>query len=494
MNIYAYSILCDPRKVDKSGLGDLSPANITGWTTGYKTAGTLRDRCSMIDPVISLAIADAEMNGFNYLYFVEWGRYYFIKEKVIERSGLVTCYCHIDVLYTYHSAISALSAFVERTQSNLKPFITDNKRVLSSETTKTILTPTVPTGVKTLYPGDLTADDANIMLDCVNPAGTAHTATWDPGVLLPYLTKQGAGMATGGVYSSRWATAYNGLKPALQWLVNNPIVSLFGVTTEGIINCIVYPFTLHVASSTLEPLQMLGQNLGSAKGLPLYDNPYEVIQLGTISTSGASGFLDYEPYTKAQLYLPYAGVTEIPMRWLRGNGIKIDYVISIATGEAQIVITSVDTKKYVQTLTAQVGVKIPLASANSLQQAQQYLLGGLKAVASVPAMYVNPVAGGLSMASALTDLAFNPLHMKGQTPDSALARMLAYEPFVVLEQVVDETPTDYGKFVGYPYEQVATLSTLSGFTIIGEVFGHMSFAQEDEQNEILRLLKSGVLL
>ena len=84
--------------------------------------------------------------------------------------------------------------------------------------------------------------------------------------------------------------------------------------------------------------------------------------------------------------------------------------------------------------------------------------------------------------------------MSSTSLDSALGRVLHCDPYLLITSSIDETPANYGHFVGYPLESVATLSTLSGFTVVGEVFGHIADEMEDEHNEIMRLLKSGVIL
>lgn len=482
-----YSLTEDPRKVSKTP----TPA-VVGPGAATSLSGTFKDPVDTFEPRVIVELGDSYIHAFNYVQIYEWSKYYFVVDKEILQKGLVRLYLREDVRMTWSSAILASDGMVTRTASNLKPFLTDSRRVLSSNTTKSIILPSdIPTGEPTLAPtGNENA--INFMIDMVNPQGAAHTNTVSfSGVSTDIVPIQGEKMATGGVFSSRYATSFAQLKLALTTLATNPITSLFGATTEGVINCICFPCNITaVASATLEEMKMLNQGL-QGQGYPMVDNPYQKIDMGVLKTSTASGFLSYEPYTKAHVYLPYVGVIDMPMRWLCGNGVRIYYVISMATGEAQVIIASVDLGRYVNTLTAQVGVKIPLASSNSLQQAQQYILGGLKAAAAIPAMYVNPVAGGLTMASALTDLAFNPLTMRGQAPDSALARMLYYRPFAMLETVVDETPANYGDYIGYPYEQIATLSGLSGRCEVSEIFGTFDGATAHEMDEIRKALREG---
>ena len=145
MTITVYRLQCDPRKVDKSGTGDLYTPTLTSWS-GNVATGTLRDRCSITDPVFMLELDDTDVGAFNYLYVDEFARYYFVKETVIERSGLVSVYCHVDVLYSFKSGITALSAYVERNENTYNAFLPDAKRPLSQDVDYTVLTPSSGTG------------------------------------------------------------------------------------------------------------------------------------------------------------------------------------------------------------------------------------------------------------------------------------------------------------------------------------------------------------
>ena len=117
MTLYLYNLLVDPRTVDKSVLGALSPVSFSNLQSGYIASGNLRDRCSIVDPVFTLELDNSNVGKFNYLYAVEWGRYYFVRETVVERTGLVTAYCHVDVLYTYKTSILNLSEITPSTYS-----------------------------------------------------------------------------------------------------------------------------------------------------------------------------------------------------------------------------------------------------------------------------------------------------------------------------------------------------------------------------------------
>lgn len=81
------------------------PVNETG--TDYSVA--LKDRTSYENPAFLLSLDTLPM--FNY---VKWGTwYYFVDDIEIERDGLYTIKCSLDVLATYKTQIGATTAFVK---------------------------------------------------------------------------------------------------------------------------------------------------------------------------------------------------------------------------------------------------------------------------------------------------------------------------------------------------------------------------------------------
>ena len=79
--------------------------------------GTLREECSIIDPVILVSGIDDYIDEMNYAYITEFGRYYFITNVEAVRKGLWRLYFHVDVLYTYRDAIRENSGIIERNEN-----------------------------------------------------------------------------------------------------------------------------------------------------------------------------------------------------------------------------------------------------------------------------------------------------------------------------------------------------------------------------------------
>lgn len=67
-------------------------------------------------------------------------------------------------------------------------------------------------------------------------------------------------------------------------------------------------------------------------GQPL-TSEYQVLDFGTITIGRYSGtFYDYQPYSSAQLYLPYIGYVPLKMNEIIGKELSLKYVVSLTSG------------------------------------------------------------------------------------------------------------------------------------------------------------------
>ena len=115
MTIKFYKNLSDNIVVDK---------NIT--QIGLDQSGTLREACSIIDPVIKFEkFTDFDLSACNYLYIPDFGRYYYINEIIALSDKMFELHCHVDVLRTYRSGIRSNSAVIARQESQYNLYLPD---------------------------------------------------------------------------------------------------------------------------------------------------------------------------------------------------------------------------------------------------------------------------------------------------------------------------------------------------------------------------------
>ena len=114
MTIKFYENLSDKNHVDKV---------IT--QVGTDITGTLRDDCSIINPVLQLEnFSGLDLTRVNYAYIVEFGRYYYINNITL-RNKLYEISMHVDVLMSYKDKIRSNTAVVSRQENNYNLYLQD---------------------------------------------------------------------------------------------------------------------------------------------------------------------------------------------------------------------------------------------------------------------------------------------------------------------------------------------------------------------------------
>ena len=114
MKLKLYNNLSDKIVVDK---------NIT--QLGSTLNGTLRENCSVIDPIIKVeGIVGSNLTKCNYAYIEEFGRYYYVT-NIVCVGNLFELHMHVDVLMTYRRSIRSNSAVVSRQEKLYNLYLQD---------------------------------------------------------------------------------------------------------------------------------------------------------------------------------------------------------------------------------------------------------------------------------------------------------------------------------------------------------------------------------
>lgn len=94
-------------------------------TTKGNLEGTVREGCSIIDPIIQVeGLSGSDLPYINYCEIVEFGRYYYIKDIVCV-GKLFELHCHIDVLMTYKDQLKSIPAVIARQETVNNVMLTD---------------------------------------------------------------------------------------------------------------------------------------------------------------------------------------------------------------------------------------------------------------------------------------------------------------------------------------------------------------------------------
>lgn len=224
-----------------------------------------------------------------------------------------------------------------------------------------------------------------------------------------------------------------------------------------------------------------------------------------------NNFLDFAPYTKIELYLPFIGFETLDTDLIMGESIRIEYVVDTYTGKCTayvILIRSGGAEEVILTRDGQCGQQIQVSGGSGADIARNVLKFGASAIMGAantagfisganPASAIKTAAGFLASTS-IGALDAGRFHVrKGGTQETLTA---AYGPliaYLIITRPTVAEPSSYAHNYGRPCGKTLTLNTLTGFTQVDAVHVEGSgfeTATLGERDEIERLLKSGVLL
>ena len=217
-----------------------------------------------------------------------------------------------------------------------------------------------------------------------------------------------------------------------------------------------------------------------------------------------SNFLDFEPYTRLKVYVPYFGFIEIPTDYAYKGTLDFYASVDFSTGNATIYVYYVN--YMVTSKSAKIAIDVPIGKTNAEEQQRNKVLHSLQAgvAGGVIALGVasgNPLltggaitkAGGI-MANALND---NVSRLTSYNGGSGGTDSLAVTKTCL--KYVERPSAVYSasaSILGKPCRTSLSLSSLSGFTKVGTIHfepqGQPIY--QDEMEEIVGLLQKGVYL
>ena len=227
-------------------------------------------------------------------------------------------------------------------------------------------------------------------------------------------------------------------------------------------------------------------------------------QFQTFQTSGLviphkyNSYLDYSPYTTAEIYLPFIGFQRLNINDVMGKTVSVVYNIDMLSGICTALVKVDDNTMY--SYSGNMAMFLPLSAGNWARMMTP-IFGAVGGVASMGAgisgvmsgsSLLGSTANAVSGAKSLGNLEGNAVSRSGEISGNA-GILGDYQPFIVVTRPINDRPSTYNSNIGQTYNKSVQLGTLSGFTIVDEAHVEGMSATETEKNEIERLLKEGVI-
>lgn len=233
-------------------------------------------------------------------------------------------------------------------------------------------------------------------------------------------------------------------------------------------------------------------NIPTGISMPVADNQFIEVDCGSINVNEHWGaYLDYSPYTKCELYLPYCGIHPIDTDDVMATTVKVVYHVDILTGACCAYVKCGDSVLY--TFTGQLATTIPI-TGNDWTSMINGIINATTAIGSMAA------TGGLTAPMAVSEVASTVINTAKPTMErsgslSGTGGMMATQyPYLILTRPRQALPELQNRFSGYPSFISSYLSDLSGYTEVYSVHLEGISATGVELSEIEQILKGGVIL
>lgn len=228
-------------------------------------------------------------------------------------------------------------------------------------------------------------------------------------------------------------------------------------------------------------------------------------QFMTVQTSGLvvphkyNSYLDYAPYTRAEIFLPFIGFCPLNINDIMGKSVDVTYNIDLLSGVCTAIVHANAQSLY--SYSGNMAMFLPLSAGNWARMLTPIfgMVGGVTSLAAGigGVMGGEPLLASTSMAvrgaESIGSIGGNSVSRSGSISGNA-GIMGDYQPFIVVTRPINDKPATYDSNIGQTYNKSAQLGTLSGFTVIEEAHIEGMNATDAEKQEIERLLKEGVIL
>lgn len=263
---------------------------------------------------------------------------------------------------------------------------------------------------------------------------------------------------------------------------------------SGIMGALMLP--IDPTSTAISYIRLSGQSISVTGSCGYVTTRFAETAEASIAVEGSyNTFLDYEPFTKVTLYLPFIGTVGLNTNECMDGSITVKYWIDVCTGNCVAYVTLIDRFGYptYYQYSGNCAAYIPVSSndagiASIVAGASSVISGTVSALSGNPA----GVGGILSGAAVMAEPKTTQKHVGSFNGGAGCVGCLY--PFIVINRPSSATAKNYTKLMG-------TISALSGK--VGDYSGFTSFLQVDtsgvpatdsELREIQSALAEGVYI
>lgn len=281
------------------------------------------------------------------------------------------------------------------------------------------------------------------------------------------------------------------------WLWSNNIIDMLLRIWQNPLEGIIAFQKVYAVPTVGTSSNIIVGYVDSQVSAPIVTSQFVTVNCGTITVDEIlRNATDYPPYTMMHLYLPFIGIVELDCNEFMNGSITVTYHIDVYTGTCLVEVAStrspdMATPTIIYTFSGNASQQLPLTSSN--------FGGALNALVSTVSGVARMGSGGaLSAISGLSTIGHSVshemIHIAHSGDLSANAGIMALRtPYLIIGRRNSYDANAYNELYGYPANKTVYLGNCSGFTRVKAGFLR-SKATEEEKQEIMDLLKKGVIL
>ena len=234
---------------------------------------------------------------------------------------------------------------------------------------------------------------------------------------------------------------------------------------------------------------------------------YTTIDCGSMVVPEYYGnYLDYAPYSKAHVYLPFIGIVELDVDDIVGHGVNITYHIDSYNGSciAQITVAKTDYQNTVYQFSGNCSVEIPLAGGSQAAIKAGLISAAATGISSIvgglASMFSGNIAGGIGgIAYGIGGAVSQAVSQKSSVQHSgtfgaSYGAMGIKKPYFIIHRPIQKIVVNYNEDYGFPAHKRVRIGNCKGFLRVREVHAVSSTATDEEKARIEELLKDGVFV
>lgn len=299
--------------------------------------------------------------------------------------------------------------------------------------------------------------------------------------------------------------------------------------SDVIIGLSVFPCAVPASYTGVVKGNVVGIEIGTGVVSHIADDQYVEINCGDLTVEEYWGnCLDYNPYTKISIFLPFCGTYELDADEVMGHTLNVSYRIDIMSG-ACLATIKIDGSVFYQ-YSGQCSAQVPLSSVSfdqflgsmiNLGVATATGVGaigaagaGVKEAETAFAATSGSASGGSALMEAREHLSSVKTQSANSIADATVGAVMGSKgfythagamsgspgflgvrtPYLTIKRPEQLIPGMYGKFHGFPCNTTAVLGDLVGYTEIGDIRLNIPDATVEEILECEQLLKGGVVI